>query len=141
MVITGISRFHFLSTCGDSPRHRAANLDTLSGYPCPRFGTRSALLGGCFVSQSATATRKAGDPMKDLIVRVVLVLIVAVVAMTWLGWLTFDHTNESATIELNTHEVERAADKAAEAGRELVEETKESIHEVTEPDTPKETSP
>ena len=73
-------------------------------------------------------------PMKDLIVRVVLVLVIVVVAMAWLGWLSFDRTDDSATIKVNTHEVERAADKAVQAGREIAEETKESIHEATEPE-------
>ncbi len=73
--------------------------------------------------------------MKDIIVRITLLIVIAVVVMAWVGWLRFDRTSDRATIEINTQEIERAAGKAVDAGRDLAKDTRESIHEATEPET------
>ena len=39
-----------------------------------------------------------------------VLLVIAVIAMAWVGWLRFDRTNDRATIEVNTSEIEQAAD-------------------------------
>jgi hypothetical protein len=74
--------------------------------------------------------------MKDTVVRVVLLLVVAVAIMAWVGWIRFDRSADRATIEINTSEIERAADKAVQAGRNMAADTSESIHEATEPTAP-----
>jgi type II secretory pathway pseudopilin PulG len=71
--------------------------------------------------------------MKDFIVRIAILVVVAVVVMAFIGWIRFDRTADRATIEVQTTEMEQAAERAARSGRELLQDTKEAIHEATEP--------
>lgn len=72
--------------------------------------------------------------MKDFIVRVVILMAIMIAIMVWVGWIRFDRTPDRATIEVQTSEIERAAGKAIEAGKELARDAEESIHDATAPD-------
>lgn len=72
--------------------------------------------------------------MKDIFVHLVLLAVIAVVVMAWLGWISFSRTDDRATIEINTQKIEQAADKAVQTGRDLANETSETIHDATAPE-------
>lgn len=59
------------------------------------------------------------------VLAVVVVIVIAVGC--WVGWITFHHSPEKATIEIQTKQIEQAGEKAAESSRQLVEEATDSV--------------
>src|SRR5687768_11087561 len=79
--------------------------------------------------------------MRNLLATLALLMIVVVVGLYAAGWLQYRTNDSSATIEIQTKNIENAAGRAAEEGRELLEEVIEQPVITPAPVEPKPKSP
>jgi len=69
--------------------------------------------------------------MRNLLATLALLGILIVVGFYAAGWLKYHRNESSATIEIKTRQIENAAERAAEEGKELLEEVIEQpVHKV-----------
>jgi hypothetical protein len=79
--------------------------------------------------------------MRNLLATLALLMIVVVVGLYAAGWLQYRTNESSATIEIQTQNIENAAGRAVEDGRELLEEVIEQPVHTPAPSAPKPKSP
>lgn len=72
--------------------------------------------------------------MRRALAVIALLAIVLVVGMYAAGWMTFERTPGRLGIELNTQEIDEAAQRAAETSREVLHEAADSVEQATDDD-------
>jgi hypothetical protein len=70
----------------------------------------------------------------------VLIALLAIVAMGLLGWITFNDSQDKATITIEKKEIQDDTRKAVDKGKDLVDEAKQKLHESERKTVPREFS-
>ena len=74
--------------------------------------------------------RRPSHPIRALMLFTFMLIAVGGIACFAMGWVSFEQTNESASIKINTGEIKEAANDVVESGEELIKDTGEALEDV-----------